>query len=287
MRGFWGIVALLWLTAAPAFAAPALWRAHDADTEVYIFGGVHLLRPEVAWLDDGLKARFATAERIYMEVSPEDRAPGALLPVLMRHAMLPPPETLADRLPADLRERSDAAMRQVGIDPAAMARFRPWAASTFLVQAGLVELGYREGSGVEAVLGRMADGRAISGLERAEDGIAAFAALSRADEAVAMRETLDEMPNLERLMDDTVAAWLAGDLEALDAAVIASQFHDLPELRHALIVVRNRAWADTIAGEVMAAPGVAFVAVGAGHLVGADSLVRMLAARGVAVERIR
>lgn len=287
MKRLLGLVALLWLAAAPAVAAPAVWRVHDADTEVFLFGGVHVLRPDVAWLDDDLKARIASAGRIYMEVTPEDRAPQALLPVLMRHAMLPPPATLAERLPAEMYARLGAALQEAGVDPAAMRGFRPWFAATFMAHAGLARLGYVEGSGVEAVLGEMAGDRAIAGLERAEDGIAALGALSPADEVELVRESLEEMPNLERLMDETVAAWLAGDLDALERAVIASQFRNLPELRRALIAERNRKWAETLAGEVMAEPGVAFVAVGAAHLVGTESLVRMLAARGVAVERVR
>lgn len=287
MKWFFSLFALVWLVAAPAFAAPALWRAHDADTEVFLFGGVHLLRPDTAWLDDDLRARFVSAERIYMEVSPEDRTAQALLPVLMRHAMLPPPATLEERLPADVRARFDAEMRRLGSDPAAMRGFRPWFAATFMTQVGLAGVGYAEPFGVEAVLGGLAGDRAISGLERSEDGIAALGALSPADEVELVRQTLEEMPDLERLMDETVAAWLTGDLDALERATISTQFRDLPELHHALVVARNRDWADTLAGEVMSAPGRVFVAVGAAHLVGPDSLVRMLEARGVAVERLR
>ncbi len=282
-----GFVALLWLAVAPAWAAPAVWRAYDADTQVFLFGGVHLLRPDVAWLDDELMARFAAAERIYMEVSPEERAPEALLPVLLRHAILAPPATLAERLPADLHARLGEEMRRVGIDPATLQGARPWFAGTLAVQAGLAQLGYREADGVEAVLGRLAAGRPILGLESAEDGIAALGLLAPAEEVELVRESLDEMPNLGPLMDATLAAWLAGDQDALEHAVMDSQFRNLPELRRALVVERNRKWADRLAGEAMAVPGTAFVAVGAAHLVGADSLVRMLEARGVAVERIR
>ncbi|MCG8505796.1 MAG: TraB/GumN family protein, partial [Sphingomonadales bacterium] len=46
----------------------------------------------------------------------------------------------------------------------------------------------------------------------------------------------------------------------------------------------NRRWVPRIEA-LLATPGVHFVAVGAGHLVGPDSVIKMLAARGIAAER--
>ena len=57
-----------------------------------------------------------------------------------------------------------------------------------------------------------------------------------------------------------------------------------PQVYDALILRRNEAWAAEIA-ELMNGEGKALVAVGAGHLVGADSVPALLSAQGLDVER--
>jgi uncharacterized protein YbaP (TraB family) len=56
-----------------------------------------------------------------------------------------------------------------------------------------------------------------------------------------------------------------------------------PAFRTALIVNRNRAWADEIEQRLHGA-GRIFIAVGAAHLIGDDSVVALLRARGIVVE---
>ena len=56
-------------------------------------------------------------------------------------------------------------------------------------------------------------------------------------------------------------------------------------LYEAMFVRRNRQWAETLA-TVLAGAGVDFVAVGAGHLGGADGVDTLLRERGFEVERL-
>jgi len=58
---------------------------------------------------------------------------------------------------------------------------------------------------------------------------------------------------------------------------------DYPVLYNVMFKNRNEAWAETLDLE-MQGSGVDFVAVGAGHLVGEDSVPQMLMERGYKVE---
>jgi uncharacterized protein YbaP (TraB family) len=53
----------------------------------------------------------------------------------------------------------------------------------------------------------------------------------------------------------------------------------------AVRVQRNRVWADDIQRKLTGS-GTSFIAVGAGHLVGRDSVQELLASRGVEVTRL-
>ena len=82
-----------------------------------------------------------------------------------------------------------------------------------------------------------------------------------------------------------LTAWSRGDVEG-----IARTFnHDLsasPDLQEALIKRRNANWSHWIE-QRMAQPGAVFIAVGAGHLAGRDSVVDLLKRDGYAVRRVQ
>jgi uncharacterized protein len=59
-----------------------------------------------------------------------------------------------------------------------------------------------------------------------------------------------------------------------------------PDAYRVLFVERNARWSDWVAGR-MRQPGTAFVAVGAAHLAGSDSLLVRLAQRGYISRRVR
>ena len=79
-------------------------------------------------------------------------------------------------------------------------------------------------------------------------------------------------------------AWTNGDEPAI-AKAFADDKDLTPHLREVLLRRRNASWAQWLKTR-LETPGVVFVAVGAGHLAGPLSVQNMLAAEGVAVERI-
>jgi uncharacterized protein YbaP (TraB family) len=60
---------------------------------------------------------------------------------------------------------------------------------------------------------------------------------------------------------------------------------DMPEVANALLYQRNRNWAEWVSHR-MEQPGTVFLAVGAGHLAGKDSLLEDLEAKGYKVTRV-
>jgi uncharacterized protein YbaP (TraB family) len=99
-----------------------------------------------------------------------------------------------------------------------------------------------------------------------------------------LSSTLDEIDSAATELDTLVAAWLAGDLATLEREFVGSM-KEYPAIYDAIVVRRNRAWADAIKAK-LAGSGVSFIAVGAGHLVGPDSVQAELKKRGVEAVRL-
>ena len=78
-------------------ADPALWVVRDADTTIYLFGTVHMLKPGLSWFDEGVKSAFDRSNELVLElVMPDQPEMQALVSEL---GMSPTGPSLPDQLP--------------------------------------------------------------------------------------------------------------------------------------------------------------------------------------------
>jgi len=272
--------------AAPlADADPALWVVRDADTTVYLFGTFHLLdgRP---WFNDEIRTAFDSSDELVTEaVLPED--PAALQPLILRYAVDPQGRTLASRLDARQNAALGRALSAAGIPPAAFDRFEPWFVSMTLAVLGAQRLGIGSDSGPEAVLTAAARARhiPIGQLEGFELQLRLLDTMPETMQIAQLAETLEQNDAIAGKLAPMLAAWSAGDVERLGALLNEEEDSDDLALRRLLFTARNARWAQWIAAR-MARPGTVFVAVGAGHLAGPDSVRHLITAYGLAAERV-
>ncbi|WP_333571199.1 TraB/GumN family protein [Sphingomonas sp.] len=270
--------------AAPREAKPALWAVRDGDTTVYLFGTVHLLPPDLRWFEGPVHTAFDASDTLVLElVMPPEAETQALLDKLGRTpgdptvAALPPPE----------HAKLEGALRQAGLASQALDRDEPWLAALTLSLLPLQKLGYDDANGVEQVLQAAANkaGKQVQGLETAEEQFGYFDHLSAAAQGRLLADTLDGLPETGTTIDAAVAAWSRGDADTLARQLNADLAKNL-ELRETLLLRRNQRWADWVRSR-MQRPGVVFVAVGAGHLAGGQSVLALLAQAGLKVERLQ
>ena len=265
---------------------PALWVARDADTTIYLFGTVHLLKPGLSWFDEAVADAFARADTLVLEIATPD--PAEMRTLTDRYGTLGDGPPLSARLPAGYAEKLAAATRAIGYPAGAFERSRPWVVASALSVQPLSGHGYDRALGVEAVLTDAAAraGKPVEALETLEDQYRIFADLPEATQIEMLTRVLDGQDQVEVATDQAVAAWSKGDERGL-ARVLADDMAQTPaSVRDRLVDRRNANWATWIAAR-MARPGTVFVAVGSGHLAGKGSVQRLLAKRGVKVAQVR
>ncbi len=268
-----------------AQAAPAMWRVHDADTEVILFGTIHELPPSAQWQSPRIIDAFDAADSLVVEVDiPEDPFAVARVVEAMGIASGLPP--LAERVPKDKRAALMKAVDEAKLPIAALDRMRTWLAAITLSDRLIDGAGFDAENGADTLLMRRAReaGKPIVGLETIAQQLGYFDTLTEAEQRTLLIATIDDMGSARSDAEKLVAAWLAGDTDAI-AASADKELRTTPELLARLVQQRNVRWAAWIEG-VMKRPGKVFVAVGAGHLAGPDSVQAMLAARGIKVEPI-
>jgi uncharacterized protein YbaP (TraB family) len=165
-------------------------------------------------------------------------------------------------------------------------RYEPWFVSMLLVTTGAQRVGITGEHGTETVLTAAARkrGMPVRGVETAESQIAMLDATPQAVQIEQLDMTLQSMSSLEGAFGPMTEAWAAGESERL-YAIMNGQMAQSPDLYRTVLVERNARWTDWLR-ERMERPGTVFLAVGAGHLAGPDSVQAMLARRGLRTERV-
>ena len=273
-------------TAAPTAvkARPALWTVSDADTTIYLFGTIHLLPKGIDWYGGPVAEAFERSGELVTEIpeySDTDTA-GAV----MRYGMLPEKQSLRGNMTKKEKARYEAALRQVGLPPAAFDRFRPWYAAVMFATLPLQAKGFDMQNGVEAQLSERAKaaGRPRSGLETLDMQLGLFNGFNSKVQKRYLFETIASMPQIEQEVRKMVDAWAKGDAIALADLLNADQ--NDPAMIKALLYDRNAAWAQWIKTR-LDKPGTVFLAVGAGHLGGKGSVQDYLTKNGIATTRVQ
>jgi uncharacterized protein YbaP (TraB family) len=264
-----------------AVPGPALWKVADADTTIYLFGTVHALPQGKEWFDGRIARAFAASDEMVTEVDLSD--PSASAAAMQSAGMLPEGASLRAMMAPEARQRFEAALVGLGLPVEALDRMEPWMASLTMSLLPLLRQGYQTESGVEAALSARAEGKQRGALETIAQQIDLFDGMPMGAQFTFLDKTVEAMPEAKTSLDAMVAEWIEGDADAL-AALLNAELDD-PVLYQRLLTQRNAHWAGWVE-QRLAQPGTVFVAVGAGHLAGADSVQRQLARRGLKVERI-
>jgi hypothetical protein len=255
-------------TAEPATAAPnadpAIFVVRDADTTVYLFGTFHALDTKTEWFNDQVKDAFEKSDELVLEtLIPE----GPRKPVI--GSVAAPAQPL--RLPV-----------------ASSASFL--ATTRMAISAGKSQ-GMQVGNGADMVLRRIAEeeGKPVGGLESLQTQLNMFSRLPpTAPPATAKAGTPvgngNAMENLQKSMAEMQAAWKRGD-QSVFVRMLGQVERSSPGMYKLMFVERNAHFADWIAMR-MQRPGTVFVAIGAGHLAGKDSVLVRLAERGIESSRV-
>jgi len=273
---------------APRRDAPALWVVRDRDTTIWLFGTFHILDGNSDWFSGEIREAFDSARELVLEA--DIPANPALLaartqPLIRRYAVDPAGRPISGRLTAEQNRVLDAALGAIGIQRGSYDRMEPWFINMTLAKA----LGRRAGAGIEggaeAVLRRAAGQRMrFHALETIEDQFRLFDGLAEEGQLAQLRTMLDNWEAIGSQLSRMLSVWKRGDAELLDR-ILNSGLRQDPSLRRVLLEDRNRAWAEWIARR-LERPGTVFMAVGAGHLVGPDSVQAVLRQRGVESARV-
>lgn len=246
-------------------ADPAIWVVNDHDTVIYLFGTFHALDGRSAWFNDEIETAFAASDELVLEtIVPERKRPSPAKP-----------SAKARRIPDQPLTPSASFL----------------ASTRMAISAGRAR-GMQADWGADTVLRRAAEesGKPVRGLESFVTQLGMFARMpahpvqSATPRPGAPVQDPMAMENLAIVMGQMQSAWNRGD-NGIFAMMLDQMRTNSPETYSVMFTERNSNWAGWIARRLQQ-PGTVFVAVGAGHLAGSDSVQSKLGELGIRSARI-
>ena len=280
------LLPVLFLLCCDAFAHPVLWQAKVGNSTIYLFGTVHLLPNDTQWRFPALDQALSQSKTLYIELTDDDQA--SIAPLVLRYG-LDTEHPLSTQLSHSENDALAKAAQVAGLPGGAqtLQPMKPWLAALTLSVAPLLKAGMDPSQGVDKQLKTemAAAGKSVYGLETAEQQIQFLANLSSPMQLAFLRDTLRDVDKSTEELRSLVDAWKQGNV----ASIAKLENDELkvrePELYQQLIVERNENWAAKIKDMMIRHPGTVFVAVGAAHLAGPDSVQAQLAKLGVVVQQ--
>ena len=272
----------------PSEPKPALWKVADGDTTVYLFGTIHLLPQGTRWVSPVFERAAEESQGLVVETIVDTANPAPFAATMMRLATstpgLPP---VLDRVPKDKRAALATAIARSRIAPAALDKMETWAVALALLgpQFGAMDLRQEEGVEMKLRARFAAAGKPIGQLETNEEQLRFFDALPESAQQALLLGTLESPEAVGKQFGGMLSAWGRGDVAAI-ARSFNAEMAGSPAMADLLLKQRNANWSRWIEGR-MGQPGTVMVAVGAGHLAGADSVQSMLQKRGLKVTRVQ
>lgn len=276
--------------------APGLpmWVVRDADSTIYITGTIHLLRDDAQWRSPKLDAAFAEASELWLElaeIADEQVMETNFTPLMEKYAAYdgPPVSSLLNEKERILLGKALAKAGAPADVMDALDRMQPWMTMQWIGREQFTNGVYKSDNGIDVTFAKMALERGIPvrGMEDLETQLALFADTSVDEQMAQLRAMLNASPSLhkqrERLSDVAFGGWLRGETHMTEALILFTQMMS-GAASDPMFKDRNEAWAGVVE-EMLKGSGVSFIAVGAGHLVGPNSLQDRLKLRGIASER--
>lgn len=262
-----------------------LWRVSRDEKTIFLLGSIHYLRKENYPLNPAILSALDASKRLVLEVDLNRTSAASAQRLTLEKAIYRDDMTLAQNISEETYQLAARRANELGLDMAILNSMKPWFAALTMVAIKLQRIGLDSKFGVDRYLAERAknSGKPTGGLETLEFQLSLFDQLSKREQEMMLRQTVDELERLDKDINDIVKSWLKGEGDQL-ATLMLGGMQEYPELYQKILVERNRRWVGEIERLVQQGGG-AMVVVGAAHLLGKDSVVEMLKEKGYSVEQ--
>lgn len=260
-----------------------LWKisGNGIDKASFLFGTIHMLCKEDAFLSNNLVSAIEKADRVYLELDMDNLFEmfGAMTKMKMNNDT-----TLADLLTAEeyKRVKEHFESKKTMLPFSMLETYKPLLASSLLMEGGI---GCDEQVAMEQLIMEEAkkNGKRIEGLETMAYQMSVFDSIPYKMQAQELLKSIsigDKDTDGDKEFSELMKAYKDQDLEKLGYMITKSDA-GMMQYQDVLLNNRNRNWVEKL--KILLKEKSLVIAVGAGHLPGETGVINLLRKAGYKV----
>jgi uncharacterized protein YbaP (TraB family) len=269
---------------------PFLWKIEGKKTS-WLFGTIHLPDERVLAIPKPVLSAVDSCDVMNTEIPMDFATQLSMAPRML----IGGGKTVKDLIPKPLYARVEKLFTEKKVPMFPLNQMKLWAMTTQIAILDHIKK-FQTAKPIDMVLYNRAQsaGKQVGGLETIAEQLSVFEELTLAEQIQMLEQTLDLLDEFKKKGEDPVEemllAYLAGDSKKMLAAMLESYDPENAldkKVMKRLFFDRNVRMADRIADKIKLAPDKGFFfAVGAGHLLGDEGMVRLLEKKGYKLKRI-
>lgn len=267
-----------------------LWKVTSEAGTAYLYGSIHLARPEMYPLDDTIEQAFRASDNLVIEARTDGDVEADLQALSMELGRYDDGATLGTSVAPATFEKFVAFLAEKQLPVALFQPMRPWMAAVTLEVIGMQQLGFDGDIGIERHFLRLAkhQDKGVHELETAESQLRMIGEMPDPLQEMYLLSAIEEQGAIATQMESLIAAWSSGDTATMEELIL-EPYSSRPEmipLYTRMFTTRNIAMAEKVA-DMVNSGDVWFVVVGAGHMLGDQGIPALLAQRdGIEVVQV-
>jgi len=263
--------------------AASIWHV-EGDQEFYLFGTIHVLKPDTYPLPTVYDDAFSNCSALWLEIDMDEMKDSEVAHQVRQIMLLPVGDKLKDQLSESAYQVLGELAKKAGLNLAMFQGLKPWAAANLITVTIFQNRGFQIDQGVDLYLQKKAkaSNMPIYSFETALWQMNMFDQLASAYSDDFIEFSTNDMENINQLVDDMVRYWKVGDVDALYQQ---ADFGDYRAVEEAILTSRNDAWMKTLLAKKQS--GTQCVAVGALHMAAEHGLISQFEKAGYRVTQLK
>ncbi len=263
-----------------------LWVTDSGHNTVYFLGSMHILKNTSYPLSMEIENAYKHSKHIVFETNIDEMSSPSAQQRVMLLGLYPENKTLMQNLSSTTQELLQKKTQQIGLPITSLNKFKPWLCAITLTVMEFQRLGFDPKFGIDRYFFRKAqnDNKKTIFLETADFQIDLMAGLSANEQERMLCQTLKDLEIIGKHASEMEEAWKSGDDGKLNS-ILAQAFKEYPKIYDRFIINRNKTWIPKIE-KMMGQKENTLIIVGAGHLVGPESVLVLLKNKGYKIRQI-
>lgn len=263
-----------------------LWEISGKDLKEpsYLYGTIHIIGAEDFFIPAGTKEAMDACKKVVFEVDMNEMSDISSQMGLLQGAFMKDNKTLKDVMSAEDYEMVKAHFKKMGLPLFMFEKMKPMLLTVFAsgdINPNDMKSGKIKSYEMEFLEMANANKQEIGGLETLEFQMSIFDKIPYEDQATMLVETIKSGDTNNDQFKEMVDMYKNQDIQAM-VEMFDEEEGGLEGYDDVLVVNRNKNWIPVMS-EMMTANRT-FFAVGAGHLAGAEGVIRLLQKEGYAVK---